>query len=164
MGTAVLAVIGTLAGGLVSALMQARSDRAARHEARAVRIAERAAAHQDSQVDAVESLVRALNDHRAAMVRRMERVLAGAPAAQVDALREATRATRSEISVPLAAVSVRAPALAVAADTAARASYVLRDAHDQAQLEAARLAAGDAVSALIQGAAELFRWPEQQAS
>jgi len=162
MWTAAIAVIGTLAGGLASALMQARSERAARREARAVRIEERAAAHQDGQVTAVESLVRALNDHRAAMTRRMERVLAGAPADEIEALREVTRATRSEISVPLAAVSVRAPALAGAADTAARASYALRDAQDQAELDTARLTAGDAVTALIRAAATLFHWPEME--
>lgn len=162
MGAAVLAIIGTLAGGLASALMQARSERAARREARAVRIEERAASHQNGQVDAVESLVRALNDHRAAMVRRMERVLAGASAEEIEALREATRATRSEISVPLAAVSVRAPALAGAAEIAARASYALRDAHDQAALDTARLTAGDAVTALIRAAANFFQWPETE--
>lgn len=160
MWTAAIAVIGTLAGGLVSALMQARSERAARREAHAVRIEERAAAHQDSQVDAVEALVRALNDHRAAMVRRMERVLAGAPAEEIEALRDATRATRSQISVPLAAVSVRVPSLAEPAGCAARASYALRDAHDQGELDTARRVAGDAVTALIQAAATLFRWPE----
>ena len=163
MWTAVIAVLGTLAGGLASAQVQARSERAARREARSVRAEDRAAAHQDGQVAAVESLVRSLNDHRASMVRRMERVLAGAPAKEIEVLREATRATRSEISVPLAAVSVRAPVLAEIAEAAARASYALRDAHDQAELDAARIAAGDAVSELIRAAARFFRWPEQLA-
>lgn len=160
--TAVIAVLGTLAGGLVSGLVQSRSERAARRDARAVRAEERAASHQDSQVAAVESLVRSLNDHRAAMARRMERLLAGAGEDEIEALREVTRATRSEISVPLAAVSVRATALAEAAENAARASYALREAHDQAELDAARIAAGQSVTELIRAAAEFFRWPDPQ--
>jgi hypothetical protein len=160
MWAAVIAVIGTLAGGLVSALVQARSERAARWDAHAVRVQERAAAHQDRQVAAVECLVKSLNDHRAAMARRMERALGGAPDDEIEALRDLTRATRSEISVPLASVCVRAPALAQTAEAAARASYALRDVGDQAELDAARMAAGDAVTALIGAAARFFRWPE----
>lgn len=160
MWTAVIAVLGTLAGGLVSALVQARSEHAARRDARLVRAEDRAAAHQDSQVAAVESLVRALADHRVAMVRRMEQSLAGAGQKQIDALREVTRATRSEISIPLAAVSVRAPMLAGVADAAARATYALRDVGDQDELDAARLAASAAVTALIQAAEAAFHWPE----
>lgn len=162
MWTAVIAVLGTLAGGLVSALVQARSERAARREAHAVRVQERAAAHQDSQVAAVESLVKSLNDHRAAMARRMERVLGGAPDGEIEALRDLTRATRSEISVPLASVCVRAPVLAEVAEAAARASYALRDVGDQVQLDAARVAAGEAVTALIRAAARFFRWPDPE--
>jgi hypothetical protein len=162
MWTAVIAVLGTLAGGLANALAQARSERAARREAHAARMQERAATHQDSQVAAVESLVKSLNDHRAAMARRMERVLGGAPDDEIEALRDLTRATRSEISVPLASVSVRAPALAEVAETAARASYALRNVGDQAELDAARVAAGEAVTALIQAAARYFRWPEPE--
>ena len=164
MWTAVIAVLGTLAGGLANALAQARSERAARREAHAVRMQERAAHHQDSQVAAVESLVKSLNDHRAAMARRMERALGGAADEEIEALRDLTRATRSEISVPLASVSVRAPALAEVAEAAARASYALRDVVDQAQLDAARVAAGEAVTALIRAAARFFRWPESQAT
>lgn len=162
MWTAVIAVIGTLAGGLASGLIQARADRAARGEERAARQEDRAAAHQDAQVAAVESLVKALNDHRASMVRRMDRSLHYAPQDEVDRLREVTRVTCSQISVPLAAVSVRAPALAKVAEAAAIATYALRDAGSPSGLEAARVAAGQAVTALIQAAAAHFRWPETE--
>jgi len=159
MWTAVIAVLGTLAGGLATASIQARADRSGRAEERAARREERAAAHQDQQIQAVESLVKALNDHRAAMVRRAELRLEGAAAARIEKARDITRATRSQISVPLASVSVRAPSLAAVAGAAARAAYDLRYVASHDDLEAARVAAGRAVDLLIESAAALFRWP-----
>jgi hypothetical protein len=103
-----IAVAGTLLGGLLTALLQSRHSRAARRDDRA----ERRAADLRA---ALGSLVAAIGDHRRTMWHREHLRLTSTPQAEYDTVRAASHATRSAVTAPLVAVSILEPGLAPAA-------------------------------------------------
>lgn len=143
---ALVGVVGTLAGTLgVTALQHraARSERAAHTE-------------QDRRrelVHAVTALVTALADHRRAMWARERLRLTGADDAVYAEARSESHRTRSDITAPLVTLSILAPALAPAAQDAARATYAMRAAADHDALDQARAEAAEASERLVAAAA-----------
>ncbi|NUS14146.1 MAG: protein kilB [Streptomyces sp.] len=150
MGDSIIAVAGTLAGGLLTALLQSRHSRAARRDERA----ERRAADLRA---ALGSLVAAIGDHRRAMWNREHLRLTGAPQADHDSARAASRATRSAVTAPLVAVSILEPDLEPPARRAARAAMDMRGATDLATLTAMREHAIAATDDLVSAAARTLR-------
>jgi hypothetical protein len=133
---AVLAVVGTLAGCVVTGALAARSARVAREAARGD-------AQRKDVLHAVASLVAALADHRRAMWVREDTRLSGADWA---AAREASHVTRSAVTAPLTMVCILAPSLASLARQAAQATDALRGAatgEALAQLRCEALRASD---------------------
>ncbi|MGW1814128.1 protein kilB [Streptomyces sp. NPDC002125] len=122
--TALIAVLGTLAGATIAHLSQRSQRRAADHRA------QRAEA-----LTAVAALATALADHRRAMWVREDLRLRGQ---NWDEARAASHATRSAITAPLLHVQLLLPAVAPAAQDAARAAYELRGADTDTTLRAAR--------------------------
>jgi len=152
MWSSAVAVAGTLLGGTLTALLQARSARAARREARADQ-------RRDDQVKAVTSLVQALNDHRRAMWLREDLRLGGADQQTLSSARDALHATRSDVSATLASVAVLVPELREAAQSAAGTTFALRDAADRDALTALRRTAIAAVDAFVDAAGVFFATP-----
>jgi hypothetical protein len=122
-GDTIIAVAGTLLGGLLTALVQSRSTRADRKAARADRRA-------DDLRAALGALVAAIGDHRRTMWHREHLRLTGAPAEAVGTARAASHTTRSAVTAPLVAVSVLEPGLADTARAAATSAFELRGAAD----------------------------------
>ncbi|MFF7199140.1 protein kilB [Streptomyces sp. NPDC088197] len=145
MGDTIIAVTGTLLGGLLTALLQSRHSRTARRDDRA----ERRAADLRA---ALGSLVAAIGDHRRTMWYREHLRLTGAPQAHYDSARAASHATRSAVTAPLVAVSILEPDLATAARTAARAAFDMRGAADLDALTAMREHAITATDDLVAAA------------
>ncbi|GAB3462506.1 hypothetical protein [Actinophytocola sediminis] len=128
----VVAVAGTLLGGLLAGVVQARTARVARRETRE-------ADRRSEALGAVTALLSALADHRGAMRDREDLRLSGA---DEDALRDAravVRVTRAAITAPLSTVAILLPDLAKWADAAVQATYALRKAPDHTVLEHLRL-------------------------
>lgn len=128
MFTAVVAVLGTLAGSLLTGALQHYSQRAARR-------AEAASARSSEGLAAVADLAAALADHRRAMWVREDLRLKGEDWS--DARAESHR-TRSAITVPLLRVQLLMPEVTPAAQAAAQATYALRGANDQTYLAGRR--------------------------
>ncbi|MFB7049562.1 protein kilB [Streptomyces microflavus] len=126
--TAVVAVVGTLAGSLLTGVLQHFVQRAQRMSAEA-------SARRAEGLDAVAALVSALADHRRAMSVREETRLSGE---DWSAARTESHLTRSAITGPLLRVQLLLPGLAPAAQTAAQAVYGMRAARSAAQLQEAR--------------------------
>jgi hypothetical protein len=145
----VIAVAGTLLGGLLAGVVQARVARTARRETRA---AERRA----DALGAVTALLAAVADHRRARWVREELRLSGADAAAAAATRDATHVTRAAVTVPLATVCILVPALAVPAEAAVQAAYAMRNAPDLAALEQLRAESVAAERQLRQAASDVF--------
>ncbi|MEV6165697.1 protein kilB [Streptomyces sp. NPDC052052] len=124
MWQSLVAVAGTLAGVLLTSLIQRTERTAATREAR-----------RREALTAVSDLGTALADHRQAMWAREDLRLKGGNWAEA---RAASHTTRSAITAPSVRVALLLPALTAAADTAARATYDMRHAPDQAALETAR--------------------------
>ncbi|WP_329370213.1 protein kilB [Streptomyces sp. NBC_00669] len=142
MFSAVIAVIGTLAGSVVAYILQERAGRAARADARAADQAK-------ERLAALTALVSALADHRRAMwVREDLRLTGDAPEAYA-AARAESHATRAAITAPLTMLAILAPELAPVAREAADATYALRGAPDPDALTARRTEAIAAVDRLI---------------
>ncbi|WP_260195687.1 protein kilB [Actinophytocola gossypii] len=147
--TSVIAVAGTLAGGLVPVLVQARTARRERRE-------NRREARGTDVLAAVTALVSALADHRRAMWVLEDRRLSGADAQAVADARATSHVTRSAVTAPWTTVSILAPALADAARAAARATFAMHDAPTLVELETRRQAALDGSDRLVSAAAEFF--------
>jgi len=154
MWASIIAVFGTLSGGVVTGLVQDRLGRAARREARADQ-------HREAQLQAVTALAKALADHRRTMWLRENARLDGAAADRLESTREAVHATRSAVTAPWASVCVLVPALAAAATEAAETTYDLRNVPDRDALDTARVAAAAAIDRFITTAGEFFQWPDQ---
>lgn len=118
MSAAVVAVLGTLAGVLLTGVLQHYSQRAARR-------AEAAALRDREALAAVADLVAALADHRRAMWVREDLRLRGQDWTEA---RSESHRTRSAVTVPLLRVQLLMPAIAPAARVAAEAAYALRGA------------------------------------
>ncbi|MFE7780371.1 protein kilB [Streptomyces nigrescens] len=146
MWQSVIAILGTLAGASMTAWFQQRSQRAERAAATAT-------THRRDALDAVTDLVTALADHRKAMWLREEARLAGADWADA---RTASHATRAAITAPTVRVTILLPTLATTAQTAATATYTLRNATDHTALAAAREDAITATDQLTHAAGQLL--------
>jgi len=141
-----VAVLGTLAGTALAALMRNRADKAARDSE-----------HRRAVVAAVADLVAALADHRRTMWVLEDTRLSGASNDICTQARADSHATRSAVSSPQVRVLVLAPELASVADAAVRATYALHDAPDTATLSHLRQASVDACDRLMHHAAEALR-------
>jgi len=126
--TALIAVAGTLAGSLLTGLLQYALQRADRRE-------EAAAISISDGLAAIEELVQALEDHRRAMWVREELRIAGKDWSQA---REESHRTRDAITGPLLRVQLLLPDLAPTAKAAAQAAYNMREAAGPGVLDCAR--------------------------
>ncbi|MFJ8848391.1 protein kilB [Streptomyces cyaneofuscatus] len=141
--TAVVAVVGTLAGSLLTGVLQ-------HFVQRAQRVSAEASARRMEGLDAVAALASALADHRRAMSVREETRLAGG---DWSAARTESHLTRSAITGPLLRVQLLLPVLAPAAQSATQAAYAMREAGTAAELQEAREHAIQASDALVGAAA-----------
>lgn len=116
MFTAIVAVLGTLAGSLLTGILQHYSQRATRR-------AEEAAARSSEGLSAVGDLAAALADHRRAMWVREDLRLRREDWTEA---RAESHRTRSAITVPLLRVQLLVPEVAPAARVAVQATYGLR--------------------------------------
>lgn len=142
MFSAILAVLGTLAGAALSGAFAHLSQTAQRKAAADT-------ARRTEGLAAVTDLVTALSDHRRTMWVREDLRLRGE---DWTAARTESHATRSAITAPLLRVQLLLPALVPAAQAAARATYSLRDADGHTPLAAARLDAIRKTDALVDAA------------
>ncbi|MFJ9260488.1 protein kilB [Streptomyces bacillaris] len=142
----VIAVLGTLLGSVTAYLLQQRTARTDRAEARG---------HEDrrERIAAVTALVAALADHRRAMWVREDLRLSGATDADYQAARTASHNTRSALTAPLTTLAILAPDLAGVAQDAAGATYALRNAENRELLDFYRRAAIEAADDLVRAAA-----------
>lgn len=138
MWPSLIAVLGTLAGALVSGLLQQR-----------VRAGDRWQRRHEARLDAVVALLAALAAHRRAMVVLREAELTGALEERLRELRDESHRTRAEVSDPAARVEllVGDEGVRAAAREAVQATYAIRDADGVSAVQEARrdaLAATDA--------------------
>ncbi|MFC3986633.1 protein kilB [Streptosporangium jomthongense] len=145
MWSSVIAVLGTLAGVLVTGGLAHWAARAARREARQDQAGQ-------ARLEAVVALAHALSDHRLASWKAWQAALTGADEDWVRELREAAHGTRSAVTDP--AVRVRllypdAPQVREAATAAATATYALRTAATVEELQELRAAAVAATDRLV---------------
>ncbi|MGW1269871.1 protein kilB [Streptomyces sp. NPDC002491] len=144
--TALIAVLGTLAGSLLTGVLQHASQRATRR----AEAAERAASE---GLAAVADLVAALADHRRAMWVREDLRLKGQDWTEA---RAESHRTRSAITVPLLRVQMLMPSVATAARAAADATYAMRGADGATPLAGRREMAISATDALVTAAGRHF--------
>lgn len=116
----VVAVLGTLAGSLITGILQHYSQRA-------IRRAAAEATRRKEALAAVGALVAALADHRRAMWVREELRLRGEDWTEA---RAESHRTRAAVSVPLLQVQFLLPEIAPQAQVALRATYALRGASE----------------------------------
>lgn len=145
----VIAVLGTLAGGVLMAWATARTARTARRETRRD-------THRREALDAVTALATAVANHRRAMLILEEVKLSGKDPAEA---RDEKNQTRAAITAPLFQVSVLAPALTTAAEEAVQATYVMRNVPDEATLRALHEEAKAAANRLTAAAVGMFAVP-----
>jgi hypothetical protein len=149
MWASVIAVLGTLAGGVLMTWATARTAKTARRETRRD-------THRREALGAVTALATAVANHRRAMVLLEEAKLSGTDTAEA---REEKNQTRSAITAPLFQVSVLAPALTAAAEEAVQATYAIRNAPDEAKLQALHNEAKAAADRLAASARGMFAVP-----
>ncbi|MET8746285.1 protein kilB [Streptomyces sp. NPDC004728] len=137
--TAIVAVLGTLAGSAIAHLSQ-----------RSHRKADDARARRTEALTAVAELATALANHRRAMWVREDLRLRGEDWADA---RAESHTTRSAITAPLLRVQVLLPSIADAAQTAARAAYSLRASESESGLRARREHAITTTDSLVNAAA-----------
>ncbi len=144
---AILGIAGTLGGTLSVTLLQQRAARIER--------ADRLAQDQRRElISAVTAFVTTVTAHRRAMWHRERLRLTGADDTVYQDARSDSHRTRGEITTSLVALSILAPGLAAAANTAARTTYAMRAAADETTLAEARAAAVQATEQLVAAAAE----------
>ncbi|MCX4971108.1 hypothetical protein OHA98_41620 [Streptomyces sp. NBC_00654] len=122
--TALIAVLGTLAGALLTGTLAHLTQRSQR-------AATEAAARRTEALDAVTGLATALADHRRTMYLREERRLRGE---DWTTERAESHTTRAAITAPLMRLAILLPTLAPAAQTAADAACALRAVTDDTTL------------------------------
>lgn len=149
MWDSLVAVGGTLAGGLVASVTQLRGARAERRE-------NRREARRSEALSAVTALAGALADHRRAMWQCEDAKLTGKPAQVVAELETVQHGTRSAINAPMTTVAILTPTLAGPAREAVQATYAMRDAGALDVLEARRAVALAAADRFVEAAAEFF--------
>jgi len=143
--TSLVAVLGTLAGGGLTATVQGRLARVSRREARRA-----------DALAAVTQLAAALANHRRAMWVVEDRRLSGAPARDVDEAQTKRHDTRAAIEIPLHTVAILVPALAKPAEEAAQATFAMRNAADLDTLSTLRQAAKDTHGRFVAAARVVF--------
>ncbi|MFD9453463.1 protein kilB [Streptomyces sp. NPDC059985] len=145
----VIAVLGTLLGAVVAGVLQHRTARTTRSEARGDH-------RRDRELEAITALTSAVAGHRRAMAVREGLRLSGAKQEDIAAARAESHATRSTIEAPWVQVSILVPSLAAAAEEAVRATLALRGAPDQQTLDALREDALRAADRFVASAAQHF--------
>ncbi|TXJ78614.1 protein kilB [Streptomyces lavendulae] len=115
--TALIAVLGTLAGSLLTGLIQ-----------HAARRADATVARQADGLAALADLVAALANHRRAMWVREDLRLRGEDWTEA---RSESHRTRSAITIPLLRVQLLMPSVAILARSAADATYAMRHPADE---------------------------------
>ncbi|QHF97570.1 pRL2-23 [Streptomyces sp. NHF165] len=147
MWTSLIAVIGTLAGAILSGLLQHRVARSDRADAQAEQL-------RQHRMDAVAALAVALSDHRRAMWQLRDAQLTDQPHQRVEELLDESHHTRSAVTDP--AVRLRLliadPTVRAAAAEAVQATYRMRDAASLDVLQVQRRAALDAHDAMVEAA------------
>lgn len=147
----IIAVVGTLAGAMVTAVLQQRGTVSERANAEAER-------RRAERLDAVTALAVALSDHRRAMWLVGEARVQGGAVERLVELRADSHKTRALCTAP--AVQVRLlvgdAATREAAAEAVRATYAMRNAQTLADLEQARAEALVAHDAMVDAAALLL--------
>lgn len=146
MTATVIAVLGTLAGAILTGTLAHLSQQAQRK-------ADTNTARRTEGLAAITDLVTALADHRRAMWVREDLRLRGEDWTQA---RTESHTTRSAITAPLLRVQLLLPALAPAAQTAANATYSLRNADGPTPLAAARDNAIAKTDALVTAASRIL--------
>lgn len=155
MTSAIIAVVGTLLGAIVSGIFQQKSAGQSEKFARAER-------RREEQIAAITALSAAISAHRRAMYMRGEARLRGASAERIQELRAESHATRGDVAEPLARVRLLIQSIEVrtAADAMVDATFGMRRADGTTDaaltregLTAARQAAADAHDAFISAAA-----------
>ena len=151
MWTSLIAVVGTLAGAVVSGLPQHRVATRSERGARVERL-------RSERLEAVTALAVAVSDHRRAMWLVGEARLAGQPADRVTELREQSHRTRSAVTAPAVRVRllVSDEGVRAAALEAVEATYVMRDAADRDDLQARRATALERHDAFVAAAGEFL--------
>jgi hypothetical protein len=144
-----IAVLGTLLGGITASRSQARASTALRAETRADQ-------RRDEQLRAVVRLLEALDEHRHTMWRREQARLTDADQAVLDRALDASAETRKALSGPMALVRILVPALAALAQEAAAATFQLRQAKDEGELDELRATAKTAAEQLADAAGTHF--------
>ncbi|WP_327332942.1 protein kilB [Streptomyces anulatus] len=147
--TTVIAVIGTLLGAVVAGVIQHRTARTTRSEARDDH-------RRDRELEAVTALASGLAGHRRAMSVRDGLRLSGAAPEALAAARAESHSTRSVIEAPRIQVAILVPSLAAAAEEATRAAFALRGAPDQQTLDTLREEAVTAGNRFVTAAARYF--------
>ncbi|WP_030587923.1 hypothetical protein [Streptomyces globisporus] len=142
----VIAVLGTLLGSVTAYLLQQRTARRDRTEARQFE-------ERRDRIAAVTALTVALADHRRAMWVREDLRLSGASEADYQAARAESHATRSALTAPLTTLAILAPNLTEAAQDAAGATYALRGVESRDLLDFYRRESIEAADHLVQVAA-----------
>ncbi|MFF3958788.1 protein kilB [Streptomyces sp. NPDC001890] len=175
----VIAVVGTLLGAVVAGLIQHRTARTARSEARddhrrdreleaVTAFASAVAGHRramavreelrlsGADLDAVAAFASAVAGHRRAMAVREGLRLDGADPETLTAARVESHTTRAAIEAPKVQVLILVPSLAAAAEEATRATFALRNAPDRLTLDALREDAVKATDQFVAAAARYF--------
>ncbi|GHC37535.1 MULTISPECIES: protein kilB [Streptomyces rochei group] len=147
--TTIIAVVGTLAGALLTGALAHLSQRAQRK-------ADTDTTRRTEGLAAVTDLITALTDHRRTMWIREDLRLRGEDWTQA---RTESHTTRSAITAPLLRVQLLLPSLAPDARAAAQATYALRGAEDGEALTAARDASLAADEHLLTKAGHLLGAP-----
>ena len=145
----VIAVVGTLLGAVVAGLIQHRTARTTRSEARDDH-------RRDRELEAVTAFASAVAGHRRAMAVREGLRLSGADPEAIAEARAKSHATRSDIEAPKVQVSILVPSLAAAAEEAPRAAIALRGAADQQLLDTLRENAVTAADRFVAASARHF--------
>lgn len=147
--TAVIAVVGTLAGVAITAWSQTRS-------ARAHRKAARQDTRRDEAVAAVTELVVALSEHRRATWVERHSHLAGADPQVVADATTAAHETWARTSAALVTMKLLVPQLTSAAEAVTEAIWEMSVASSSQALETRRAEAADALARLQQLAHKTF--------
>lgn len=134
--TSLVAVLGTLAGAVVSGLLQHRAARAGRDESRRQEV-------RRDQMNAATALAVALSDHRRAMWEVRDAQLTEQGEDRVRELRDESHRTRSAVTDPAVRLRllVADDAVCDAAADAINSTYCMREARDVKELQSMRYAA-----------------------
>jgi hypothetical protein len=146
LGPAVLAVVATLLGAVVSGRFQERAAE------RSVRVSHGESIRRD-RLEAVTALACAASDHRRALWMRGDAVLKNAGTERIEALRGESHMTRSAVTRPLVAlrVLIEDQAVRTAADRMITLTYAMRNTYATTEeltvaREAAKVAHDDFVN------------------